>query len=184
MLNKLKKIKIIPQLTRFKPKIKQTNLNPYKHDLNGINNRMYKAMIKLGITELDIANLCNIDEHFSLSRPTIENIIKLSNFMGVSVRWLMCGEPENTIDMFVMGQQTTKQNNAAAVGTNASTGSAIITGTRNSTIIVQNIQNEQNNLETELLQSFRKLSSKEKILVIAYSFALENNKELKKQPPS
>lgn len=189
-------------LRMFKPKIKEKDLNPFLYDLKGINDRMYKAMMKLGITRVDIARLYGMDERLPLAmqpqkkipRPTIENVVKLADYMGVSVRWLMYGEPENTVDMFVIGQQITKQNStpntayAETVGASASTGAAIITGTSNSTVIVQNIkkEREESKFEIELLKAFRNLNAKEQILVMSYLFTLEKNteKELEKQPPA
>ena len=81
-----------------------------------INNRVYSAIFKTGRTLVDVAVLFGMDPTVpmrdrdinTIPRFTIATMVKLSDFLGVSVRWMLYGTLENTVDalrfMLRMGQ--------------------------------------------------------------------------------
>lgn len=163
-------------------KLKEQDLNPESYDMKAINDRVYRAMLKTGKTRIDIANLYGMDASVPLAlqppekvpRPTIGNIVKLSNFMGVSVRWILYGEPENDVDIFVGSAPTGGAIGATALGASAAQGAAIITGARNSMVVVQNGKGDDlSPMEQEVIKILRNIPPREQAVAMSYIFALE-----------
>lgn len=174
---------------RKKPAAQEDDLCPVEYDMRELNDRMYKAMGRLGKTRVDIAKLYGMDPNIPLvlqpvekiPRPNMGNVAKLAGYMGVSVRWLLHGEPENDVDLFVMGHQAVQGHGN---GASAAQGGAIISGAQNSTVVVQHINGgELNNLEREMIHSFRTLSARDQTAVMSYVFALEKENAGKKNNP-
>lgn len=116
-------------------------------------------------------------------RPTMENMVKLSGLLGVSVRWMLHGEPENDVDVFVMGPLPSGASLAATAATN---GAAIISGASNSTVVVQNIRGDDlSGMEREMILTLRQLHPKDQAAAFSYVFALESSAaEQKEKAPS
>ena len=170
--------------------------------MTAMNDRVFLAMIRLGQTRVDIAELFGMDTSVPLAmqppekvpRPTIGNIAKISGHMGVSVRWLLHGEPENDVDRFVIGQQACvpscgplcDRGCSSNGGRSASQGGAIISGAQNSTVVVQNIKGDDlSPMEREMLRSIRALSARDQAAIISYVFALEKGSTgINNDPPA
>ena len=182
-----------PRLIKWSKKKKvaldEKDLSPLKYDMHAVNDRVYRAMSRVGKTRVDIAMLYGMDTSIPLAlqprekvpRPTMENIVKLSVFLGVSVRWILYGEPENEVDIFVMGPHACDTAYMSVTGQSASQGGAIIAGARNSTVVVQNIAGEGlSSMERELIRTIRQLSPREQAAVMSYVFALDQESKDKK----
>ena len=175
---------IIRRIAWRKKMTNEDDLCPIEYDMQAINDRMYKAMVKLGKTRVDIATLYGMDPGIPLAmqppervpRPTLGNIAKLSGYLGVSVKWLLHGEAENDVDIFVMGLQIgthTPVSNGA--GSSAAQGGAIISGAMNSTVVVQHmVGDDLSAMEREIISAIRKLPVREQATVISYIFSMEN----------
>lgn len=153
-----------------------------KYDMRALNDRFHMAMFKTGKTRADIAELFGMDAKIPLAlqpsekvpRPTMENIVRVSNFLGVSVRWMLTGEPENDVDVFVGSASGGITAGNAAMGASATHGAAIIAGANNSTVVVQNGQGDGlTAMEREAINTIRKLPPREQAATMSYIFALE-----------
>lgn len=160
-----------------KSEIGRDDLSPIKYDLKAINNRVHRAMLRTGHTRAELAEVFGMDASIPLAlqpaekipRPTMEAIVKVSQFFGISVRWILYGEIENEIDFFVESQPMQSVNSASSVQ-----GSAVVQGNEQSTIIVKNIQGEfLNEQERETLNAFRKLCARDQVAVMSYIFSIE-----------
>lgn len=164
-----------------------------------MNDRVHLAMIRLGQSRVDIAELFGMDTSIPLAmqppekvpRPTIGNVAKISGHMGVSVRWILYGEPENDVDRFVIGQQACAPSCGPScglacnvdAGRSASQGGAVISGAQNSTVVVQHITGDDlSSMEREMIHAIRSLSARDQAAVMAYVFALEKESAEKKSP--
>lgn len=84
-------IEAIPShvVSRKKSEAQKDDLSPIEYDMRGLNDRMYKAMGKLGKTRVDIAKLYRIDPDIPLAlqpaekapRPNMVNVAKLEEYM-------------------------------------------------------------------------------------------------------
>lgn len=139
-----------------------------------INNRVYNAISRTGRTLVDVAVLFGMDPTVPLRdrdiktipRFTIATMVKLSDFLGVSVRWMLYGEPENEVDLFVDAPQLHTDflhgfpPSSILAGVS---GPTVVQKNDNcSKIIVKNIQGEElNEMEREALRLFRRLTIKQ-----------------------
>lgn len=163
----------------FKIQKKDVELCPDQYDFLEMNERVYRAMYKLGKTRVDIAKLFGMDATIPLSmqpedkvpKATMGSIVKLSNYLGVSVRWILHGDPENEVDIFVLGHKTQDR-----VGIISSvSGSALVQGNENSTIVVKNISGmDLTEQEREMVYTFRRLSVRDQAAVLSFVFELDN----------
>ena len=162
--------------------LKETDLSPDDYNMKDINDRVLKAIMRTGKTRVEVADLYGMDTSLPLAmqppekvpRPTMENVVKLAVFLGVSVRWILHGEPENEVDLFVMSQQSAGMTSHTAQAASASQGAAIINGANNSTVVVQNITGESlSELEREVIKAIRQLPVREQASVASYVFAIE-----------
>lgn len=181
----------IKQLKMRKVNTKETDLSPVKYDLKAINIRAHKAMTRTGRTRLEIAEFFGMDCAIPLAmqppekipRPTMANIIKLAQFLGVSARWMLYGEPENDVDFFVTCPGSGAGPQVTATSTNAAKqGAAVISGASNSTVIVQNISG-LNEIENEVISTLRRFTLREQATVLAYIYALEDELKEKEKGP-
>lgn len=165
---------------RRKIEIKDNDLSPLDYDMEAINSRVYQAMSRTGKTRFDLAALFGMDIGLPLAmqppeklpRPTMSNMCKVAQYLGVSLRWVLHGEPENDVDFFVMSSADKSQ--TPIIG-QAAHGAAVITGATNSTVFVQNIKNENaSEIEYALLRSIRRLKPKDQAAAISFILALEN----------
>ena len=172
-----------------RPKLENHDLCPAKYDMYAINERVYRTMSRVGKTRVDIATLYGMDASIPLAlqlrekvpRPTMGKVVKLSGFLGVSVRWILHGEPENEVDIFVMGPHSCGTACMSVTGQAASQGGAIISGAKNSTVVVQNISGEElSSMERELIRTIRQLPPREQATVMSYVFTLEEQTKDKK----
>lgn len=154
-----------------------------------VSDRVYRAMSRIGKTRVEVAALYGMDPSIPLAlqprekvpRPTMENLVKLSVFLGVSVRWILYGEPENEVDIFVMGPHACDTACMSVTGQAASQGGAIISGAKNSTVVVQNISGEElSSMERELIRTIRQLPPRKQATVMSYVFTLEEQTKDKK----
>lgn len=157
----------------------EEDLSPIEYDMKGINNRVYRAMSRTGRTRTEIAELFGMDSSIPLAmqplekipRPTMGNVVRIAALLGVSVRWVLYGEPECDVDFFVESAPTQVQGAAAL----AIQGSAVVNGNERSTIIVKNIQGEPlSDQEREVLLAFRRLSVRDQAAIMSFVFELEN----------
>lgn len=157
-----------------------TDLSPANYDLRAINNRVHRAMIRTGHTRAEIGELFGLDASIPLAmqpfekipRPTMGNIVKVSNFLGVSIRWLLYGEPQNDVDCFVELSPAKQHGVASSVQ-----GSAVVQGNEQSTIIVKNIHGESlTEQEREALRLFRSLGIQEQTRLLCFGYDLATNK--------
>lgn len=166
--------------------------------MKAINDRVYQAMVRLGKTRVDIAELFGMDPSIPLSmqpvgkvpRPTMENVVKLSVFMGISVKWILYGEAENDVDLFVIGPPSCEVSchlvKAGGGSAEASKGGAIITGAQNSTVVVQHINGEDlSELERAVIESIRKLEPRKQAEAMSFILSMEHEAaEKQKEAPS
>ena len=159
-------------------KLRENDLSPAEYNMRDINERVYRAMMKMGKSRVDVAELYGMDTTIPLAmqppekvpRPTMENVVRLSRFLGVSVRWMLYGDPENDVDRFVVGDTSDSRQTRGSV----SHGAAIIAGATNSTVVVQNIKADGlSDLERAVLQALRTLPPRDQASVMSYIFALE-----------
>ena len=145
-----------------------------------INNRVYHAIAKTGRTLVDVAVLFGMDptvplcdrDQSTIPRFTIATMVKLSDFLGVSIRWMLYGEPENEVDLFVDAPQHPvyfPQGFPASSMIAGVSGPTVVQKNDNcSKIIVKNIQGEElNEMEREALRFFRRLTGKRQAEVLA-----------------
>lgn len=103
-----------------------------KYDFVNVMERVMLAIFKTGRSIKDVAVMFGMNpsvpyyQQIEIAPPrTMRTIIRLSDFLGVSVRWILTGETENEIDLFVSGK-TKSINNAV--------GSVIVQDNQNSKI--------------------------------------------------
>lgn len=186
--NALTKLKLI------KIDVREADLSPAEYDLCEINRRASLAITRTGRTRIEVAEMFGMDTSIPIAmqprkkipRPTMDSIIKMSNFLGVSVRWLLYGEPQNDVDLFVMHQVAPAQGTTISENRkNAHQGAAIITGAHNSTVVVQNIKMESlSEMEREMVEALRRLPLRDQAAAMAYVFSLEKEHEEGKNAPS
>lgn len=158
-------------------------LCPKLYDMRAINNRVYLAAGKVGKTRIDLAELFGLDPNIPLHeqppekipRPTMESMARVANFLGVSVRWLLHGEPENEVDLFVSSITAGRMGpDGMSVAANIG-GPAVLQKNENcSTVIVKNIQGEYlTDQEREILSAFRGLRAADQAAVISYLLSMD-----------
>ena len=184
----------LTKLKLIKLDVREADLSPADYDLCAINQRASLAITRTGRTRIEVAEMFGMDTSIPIAmqprkkipRPTMDSIIKMSNFLGVSVRWLLYGEPQNDVDMFVMHQVAPSQGTTIAdTRKNAHQGAAIITGAHNSTVVVQNIKCDSlTEMERTVVSALRSLSPRDQADAISYIFALEKGGEEAKKAPS
>lgn len=152
--------------------IYEDELDPLEYDMKAINERFYKAMNRTNRTRTEIAEYLGLDPKLPLvlqpkekiPRPTMESIVKVSKFLGVSVGWMLHGIPENDVDLFVESSPVQINQSFSA------NSSAIVQGNEQSTIIVNN--NALDDHEKELLKMYRLLPMKEQVKLLTYAYEL------------
>lgn len=102
-----------------------------EYDIGAMHERACKAIYALQRSQREISALMGVDTSIPLHErrpllPTMSNIGRAARILGVSVKWLMTGIPETHTDLLVIGQGPKV------------TGSAIITGSEQCTIVVKN----------------------------------------------
>lgn len=185
-------VRNILRFRRNKVALNETDLSPAKYALDEINDRASRAMARTGRTRVDVARMFGMDPGIPLAmqppekvpRPTMESVVKLAGFLGVSVRWLLYGEPQNDVDLFVVGKQGHHGAISQAAVKSAGHGAAIISGANNSTVVVQNIKGEIScPVEREILRIFRSLPAEKRVQVADYVFSVEKEILKKKNGP-
>ena len=185
---------VLSKFRRKRIKLEENDLSPVEHNMQEINERVHTALNRVGKTRVELATMFGMDASIPLAmqppekipRPTMENVVKLSVFLGVSVRWLLHGEPENDVDLFVMHHRPGGSTFMAS-STTAEHGAAIITGANNSTVVVQNFKGENlNDMERAVIQAIRQLPPRAQASAMSYVFALEREEieEKQKKAPS
>lgn len=156
-------------------------LSPLEYDMQAINERFYKAMGRTNRTRTEIAEYLGLDPKLPLSmqpkekipRPTMESIIKVSMFLGVSVGWMLNGIPENDVDLFVESTPAKINQSFSAHS------SAIVQGNEQSTIIVNN--NSLDDHEKEIIRLYRSLPMQEQVKLLTYAYELTGCEESGRQ---
>lgn len=147
-------------------------LNPREYDMQAINDRFFKALSKTNRTRTEIAEYLGLDSRIPLAlqpkekipRPTMESIVKVATFLGVSVGWMLHGIPENDVDLFVDSAPFQSKHSFSAAG------SSIVQGNEQSTIIVNN--NSFTSNEQEILRIFRSLDVKNQVELLSHAYDL------------
>lgn len=179
------RITLLRRFYRRKAESDQEKFCLSRYNAREVNDRVYLAMYRLGKSRCDVAEFFGMDPSIPLSmqrqenipRMTMETMVKMSTFLGVSVRWMLEGEVENEVDVFVT---TPAGATGAAAGVQ---GSALVQGNAHSTIVVKNIQGDDlTGMEKEIIAAFRKLGTREKTSVLSYVFALEKEADGGGQP--
>lgn len=150
-------------------------LSQKDYDFIAMHERACCAISKLGRMQREISALMGANVNVPLYKrenlpPTMSNVVKLSEILGVSVHWILTGEPKNDVDYFVISSDGNAHPQACS---NNIEKSAIVQGNRNSTIIVENyVGHDLNDQETELIRLFRDMNIKQKaeFLISAYEF--------------
>lgn len=80
-------------------------------DLGAMHERACRAIFVLQRTQKEISNLMGVDTSIPWHErkplpPTMNNIKRAAQVIGVSVEWLMYGIPKNQTDMFVLSHQS------------------------------------------------------------------------------
>lgn len=148
-------------LTRFKSR-SQNLLPSGEYDLAGMHQRACDAIAALDYRQDEISRLMGIDTSIPLYQrqnplPTAENIAKVTQILGISVRFLLYGEPQNDIDRLVLSQG--KKSTVAESITN----STVVQNVQAENITVQNFTGGLNQTETEMLLLLRSLPPRQKI---------------------
>lgn len=184
----------VSRLRRRCVRLQQHDLSPAEYDMKAVNDRVYAAMKKMGKTRVDVATLYGMDVSLPLAmqpagkvpRPTLENVSRLADFLGVSVRWILHGEPENSVDVFVAGTGSPPAAGSLDLSA-ASNGAAIINGAQHSTVVVQHINGDDlTEMERAIVTSLRNIPPRDRAAAMAYIFALEQEAqdEKEKKAPS
>ena len=174
------RISLLRRFYRKKAESDQEKFCLSRYNAREVNDRVYLAMNRLGKSRCDVAEFFGMDPSIPLSmqppelipRMTMETMAKMSIFLGVSVRWMLEGEAENDVDVFVTPPV------ASAGSATGVQGSAVGQGNANSTIVVKNIHGDDlTEIEKEIVSTFRKLGTREKASILSYIFALEKETE-------
>lgn len=102
------------------------------YNLSAIHERACKAILATGRTQREVAMQMGIDVDTPMHKrkplePTLQNIQKAAQILGVSEKWLIYGVPETQLDLYVSKPMT-----AFFYGQN------IIVGNNNSSIEISN----------------------------------------------
>lgn len=107
---------------------------PTEFDLTEIHERACKAIAALGRTQREVAILMGIDVSVPRHKrtppePSMQNIRKVAQILGVSLRWLTTGVPETQLDFIVSrplvalyGHNIITGNNYSEIEINSDTG--------------------------------------------------------------
>lgn len=155
-------------------------LDPNHYDLPAINDRFFKALHRTSRTRIDAAKVFGLDPNIpmamqpkeNLPRPTMQSMIISANFLGVSVRWLLYGEAENDVDLYVESNAPKSHYSFSA------NNSSVVQGNERSTIIVNN--NSMNDHELEVMKMFRSMNVYNQVKLLSYAYELlgsENNEK-------
>lgn len=155
-----------------KVELKEDDLDPTEYDMKAINNRFFKALHKTNRTIAEVAEVFGLDPNLpvvlqpkeKVPRPTMATMVKAAHFLGVSINWLLHGEITNDVDHFV--ESATSQQ----VHAFTATGSAIVQGNEQSTIIVNN--DSLNDQERELVKMFRYMAVKNQVELLSHAYEL------------
>lgn len=170
-------MRLVRQILCSKCRIKKSaeeELSPEEYNLRLINERVHNAAHRLGKTRMDIAEIFGIDTALPLSkqpqkvpRATMSTMVKISNYLGVSMRWLLQGEEENEVDHFVNAEKVMWNGSTAATIGNVDHGSVLQDVTAQN-ITVQNISTAGpiSKTEEEVLKILRRLPPREKAAVL------------------
>lgn len=184
----------VSRLRRRCVRLQPQDLSPAEYDMKAVNDRVYAAMKKMGKTRVDVAMLYGMDVNLPLAmqpagkvpRPTLENVSRLADFLGVSVRWILHGEAENSVDIFVAGAGSPTATGSLDLSA-ASNGAAIINGAQHSTVVVQHINGDDlTEMERAIVTSLRNIPPRDRAAAMSYIFALEQEAqdEKEKKAPS
>lgn len=100
--------------------------------------------------------------------PTMKNIIRAAEFVGVSAEWALHGKVITQFDLMVANYQNAENPSMK--------GAAVVTGNANSIIIVKNsadTADELDAMESEFLQAFRVLNPRNTIRVFSFMVELD-----------
>lgn len=154
------------------------DLSPLEYDMRAINDRFHRAAVKTGWTRAELAKRFGMNPEIPLAqqpadkipRPTMRTIVKACEMLGVSTAWVLYGEPQNEVDLYV-------DSPVGKVGAGPSIhGSAVVQGNAQSKIVVNHIQGDTLSAqEREVLETFRRLSIRDQAAVMMYVFEMAND---------
>lgn len=125
-------------------------------DLIAMNERACRAIIATGRTQREVAKQMGIDISIPLHKrepmqPTIQNIRKAAQIIGVSYKWLTTGIPETQLDFVVSvpfvalyGQNIITGNNNSAIEINGGTGPQMPKNKKNPCLTCKNRYDREN----------------------------------------
>lgn len=128
-----------------------------------IGERIHQLLSERGITQKEFAQALGISQSAvsdwkKKSSPASEHIYKISEFLGVSVEYLLTGKERPAI-------------NASNISN-----SAIVQGNNATTLIVRNgetTERELSDQEIEILRIFNLLDMKRRVQLLSYAYKLE-----------
>lgn len=146
------------------------------YDVVGVRQRIVTSIVKTGKTEDEVNALLGIDSSLlpaqrvaQYPEPSMELIGKLSNFIGVSIPYILYGKVENEVDRFVVGLSG---NNAAALGNVES--SSVLQGVTAGSITVHHFApGDLSQAEVEVVELLRRLSPRQKSEALSFLFDME-----------
>ena len=134
------------------------------YDVVGVRQRLVTSIVKTGKTEDEVNALLGIDSSLlpaqrvaQYPEPSMELIGKLSNFIGVSIPYILYGKVENEVDRFVVGLS----GNNAALGNVES--SSVLQGVTAGSITVHHFApGDLSQTEVEVVELLRRLTQRQK----------------------
>ena len=146
-------------------------LSEKEYDLTAMHERSCTAIQATGRTQREIAALMGADLSIPLHKrkpiqPTMRNVTKVAQILGISVGWLLTGKPENDIDLIAIGHRP-------GLGKSATTGnidhSTVVQDVTANTITVHNFSGDGalTKSEADIILLLRQMPPQKKIKALS-----------------
>lgn len=151
----------------------EATLSPDVYDLRAINERVHDALFRLGKTRMELAEALGMDASIpAASQPdaippaSMQTMVRVARFLGVSLRWLLHGVADNEIDRFVCTASPGPGITGGGIGD--VDGGSVLQGVTAKNITVQNFAGADglSRTEAEILILLRGLSPQKKMQAI------------------
>lgn len=146
-------------------------LSEKEFDFTAMHQRACEAILATGRTQREIAALMGADLSIPLHKrkpiqPTMENVKRVSQILGVSVGWLLTGKPENDIDLLVIGHKPGMQKSSTTGNIDHS---AVIQDVTANTITVHNFSGDGalTRSEADIILLLRQMPPQKKIKALS-----------------
>lgn len=166
-------------LSRYKQKRPANNAERSDYDFAAINTRLFRTMYLLGRTRVELGAHFGLDPSVPLCWQDIpdastENLIKAANFLGISLTWLVTGEPCTTTDYYVCEADNKSAGSAAAaMASSTGHGSAVVQGSQNTSVVVTHYHADLDDNDRDFVRRYRGLAPKDKATLWSRLFELE-----------